>query len=178
MNKPTKDIANLLLSNDSPSYEDKLNLANEINATFLQPQQEYTSLSQTNKLDTTNFELPSISPTTVLRQLSLVSASKASGPDNIPNWILKDFSDILAIPLCKTINSSLAEKQLPCNWKCTNVISIPKKPSITDVNNDLRPISLTLTACKLTNMLNQLSFSIWVAINMVVFPIHQPPMLL
>ena len=55
MNKPTKDIANLLLSNDSPSYEDKLNLANEINAAFLQPQQEYTPLSQTNKLDTTNF---------------------------------------------------------------------------------------------------------------------------
>ena len=53
MNKPTKDIANLLLSNDSPSYEDKFNLANEINAAFLQPQQEYTPLSQTNKLDTT-----------------------------------------------------------------------------------------------------------------------------
>ena len=84
----------MLLFNDSPSYEDKLNLANEINAAFLQPQQEYTPLSQTNKVDTTKFELPSISPNTVLRQLSLVSASKASGPDNIPNWILKDFFQI------------------------------------------------------------------------------------
>jgi hypothetical protein len=84
-----------------------------------------------------------------VRQLSLVSASKASGPDNIPNWILKDFSDILAIPLCKIINSSLAEKQLPCIWKCANVTPIPKNPSITDINNDLRPISLTPTASKI-----------------------------
>ena len=149
MNKPTKVIANLLLSNDSPSYEDKFNLANEINAALLQPQQEYAPLSQTNKLDATNFELPSISPNTVLRPLSLVSASKASGPDNIPNWILKDFSDILAISLCKIINSSLVEKQLPCIWKCANVTPIPKNRSITDVNNDLRPISLTPTVSKI-----------------------------
>jgi hypothetical protein len=85
----------------------------------------------------------------VLRQLNQVSASKASGPDNIPNWILKDFSEILAIPLCNIINSSLVEKRLPCIWKCADVIPIPKNKSITDVNNDLRQISLTPTASKI-----------------------------
>ena len=85
----------------------------------------------------------------MLRQLNQVSASKASGPDNIPNWILKDFSEILAIPLCNIINSSLVEKRLPCIWKCADVIPIPKNKSITDVNNDLRQISLTPTASKI-----------------------------
>ena len=61
MSKPTKNIVNILLSNNSPSQDDKCNLANEINATFLQPQQGYAPLSQTNRLDVTNFELPQIS---------------------------------------------------------------------------------------------------------------------
>ena len=59
------------------------------------------------------------------------------------------FSDNLAIPLCEIINSSLAEKQLPNIWKCANVTLIPKNSSITNVNNDLRPISLTPTVSKI-----------------------------
>ena len=78
-----------------------------------------------------------------------IISSKACGPDNIPNWLLKDFSDNLAIPLCKIINSSLAEKQLPNIWKCANVTPIPKNSSITNVNNDLRPISLTPAVSKI-----------------------------
>jgi hypothetical protein len=91
-------------------------------------------------------------------------------------------SDILAMPLCKIINSSLAKKKLPCIWKCANVTPIPKNPSITDINNDLRPISLTPTVFKIAEdyvvneHANQLSFSLWGAINIVVFPIQQPPM--
>ena len=126
MSKPTKNIANILLSNNSPSQDHKCNLANEINATFLQPLQEFAPLSQTNRLDVTNFELPQISCERVSELLNQISASKACGPDNIPNWLLKDFSDNLAIPLCKIINSSLAEKQLPNIWKCANVTPIPK----------------------------------------------------
>ena len=136
MSKPTKNIVNILLSNNSPSQDDKCNLANEINAAFLQPQQGYAPLSQTNRLDVTNFELPQVSCQRVSELLNQVSASKACGLDNIPNWLLKDFSDNLAIPLCKIINSSLAEKQLPNIWKCANVTPIPKNSSITNVNND------------------------------------------
>ena len=113
------------------------NLANEINAAFLQPQQGYAPLSQTNRLDVTNFELPQISCERVLELPNQISTSNACGPDNIPNWLLKDFSDNLAIPLCKIINSSLVEKQLPNIWKCANVTPIPKNSSITNVNNDL-----------------------------------------
>lgn len=40
MIKPTNDILNMILSNDS--HDDECNLANEKNAAFLQPQQEYS----------------------------------------------------------------------------------------------------------------------------------------
>ena len=53
MNKPKKDVVSMLLSNDSPSHDDKCKLANEINTAFLQSQQVYTPLSQANRLDTT-----------------------------------------------------------------------------------------------------------------------------
>lgn len=149
MSKSTKDIVSMLLPGDSSSHEAKYNLANEINAAFIEPQQGYLALSPTNRLDTTNSELPSVSLDAVAKQLSSVSATKACGPDNIPNWILKDFSHILASPVCKIINSSLAEKHLPHIWKCANISPIPKNPSIDDINKDLRPISLTPTVSKI-----------------------------
>ena len=75
MSKPTKNIVNISFSNNSPSQDDKFNLANEINAAFLQPQQGYAPLSQTNRLDVTNFKLPQISCERVLELFNQISAS-------------------------------------------------------------------------------------------------------
>jgi hypothetical protein len=33
--------------------------------------------------------------------------SKAGGPDEIPNWLLKDYSELLAFPITKIINDFL-----------------------------------------------------------------------
>ena len=92
MSKSNKDIVSKLLPGESSTLEAKVNLANDINSAFLEPQQGYPQLSSTYKLDTTGHEIPTVTTESIAKQLSLVSASKASGPDNISNWILKDFS--------------------------------------------------------------------------------------
>ena len=45
----------------------------------------------------------------VLLKLSILDPSKASGPDQIPSWLLKDNGDILAVPVADILNSSFQE---------------------------------------------------------------------
>ena len=45
--------------------------------------------------------------------LSKLSVHKAMGPDNIPNWILKDFSYILASPIAAIYTSSARQSYVP-----------------------------------------------------------------
>ena len=65
------------------------------------------------------------------------------GPDNLPNWILKEFSPILAAPLAAIINSSLRDGNVPLLWKSADVLPLPKVSPPKDMSKDLRPISLT-----------------------------------
>ena len=148
MSKPKTDIVSKLLD-ESPTTYDKINLANDINSAFLEPQENYPKLSSTCKLDTNNYPIPSVSTVLITKQLSSINASKAHGPDNVPNWVLKHFSHMLAPPVCSLINSSFHEEQLPHLWKCANIIPLPKTSKVNDINCDLRPISLTPTISKI-----------------------------
>lgn len=149
MSKPSKDIVATILPGSIPSLEDKHNLANKINMAFTEPQESYLPLSPAKRLDTLHANQPVVSPDVAEKQLSKLSVSKACGPDNVPNWILKEFSHILAEPVCMLINSSLTEKRLPSLWKSANVTAIPKNRILDDINKDLRPISLTPTVSKI-----------------------------
>jgi hypothetical protein len=51
MSKPNIDIASKLLD-ESQTIEDKVNLANEINLAFLEPQKSYLKLSPSCKINT------------------------------------------------------------------------------------------------------------------------------
>jgi hypothetical protein len=53
-----------------------------------------------------------------------ISVHKAAGPDNIPNWVLKGFAHILALPVSMLTNVSFKKEQLPLIWKCANIIII------------------------------------------------------
>ena len=75
--------------------------------------------------------------------LSKVKINKASGPDGVPPWILRDFAPVLAAHLAAIYNSSLREGVLPVLWKSATVVPIPKKHPPTSIEKDLRPISLT-----------------------------------
>ena len=71
------------------------------------------------------------------------------GPDDIPNWVLKEYADTLAAPTADILNASFSEVSVPRAWKLTDVPPLPKAPVISDFNKDLRPISLTSTMSKI-----------------------------
>ena len=64
---------------------------------------------------------------------------KAMGPDNIPNWIIKDFSYIIASPIAAIYNSSVRQSYVPPSWKQTEILPIPKVPQVTSLAKHLRP---------------------------------------
>ena len=42
----------------------------------------------------------------IAKKLREIRISSAGGPDNLPNWVLKYYSDILPEPVTNIINSS------------------------------------------------------------------------
>jgi len=68
--------------------------------------------------------------------------SKASGPDQIRNWLLKEYSDLVAFPVTEILNASVNEPRFPAMRKAADVTSLPKKKQVQILENDLRPISL------------------------------------
>ena len=75
---------------------------------------------------------------TILKSLN---SSKANGPDNIGNLILKNNADSLSVPISFIINKSLAQGSFPNYWEQANVAPIFKKGDRQDYRN-YRPISL------------------------------------
>ncbi len=150
MSKPNNNIASKLLD-ESQTIEDmyKVNLANEINLAFLESQKSYLKLCPTCTINTSSHPIPSVTTEMIAKQLSSISVHKAAGPDNIPNWVLKDFAHILALPVSMLINVSLKKEQLPLIWKCANITPLPKSSTVNDINTDLRPISLTPSISKI-----------------------------
>lgn len=85
----------------------------------------------------------------VYLKLTSLNPRKASGPDGIPAWLLKENADLLSGTVTDIINSSYAECRLPPSWKSADTVPIPKQKPIKDVNKHLRPISLTPVLSKL-----------------------------
>ena len=84
-----------------------------------------------------------VSEERVQKVLANLNQSKASGPDNVLNWLLKEYSDILAFPITQILNASYPEQRLPTILKMADVSPLPKKKPVLDLKKDLRPISLT-----------------------------------
>ena len=94
-----------------------------------------------------------------LQALRKVKTNKATGPDNVPAWILKHHASILAGPLTAIFNASLREGIIPETWKSANVIPVPKVNPPNTIEKDVRPIALTPIASKtlesiILNMVN------------------------
>ena len=146
-NKPI-DLAAQLLARTDISPIDRAQLANDINQAFLEPQQVFKPLDRNSRLDTEGSDIPTVTPTAVVNKLRVISAWKANGPDDIPNWVLKEFAEELGDPVANIINSSFREEALPSIWKHANVTPLPKQPKVEDISKHLRPISLTPTLSK------------------------------
>ena len=90
-----------------------------------------------------------ISVSSVQKALSTINVNKSSGPDNIPNWLLKNNCYALSEPICHIFNTSVQEGSIPALWKCADVIPLPKTSSVKSAEDDLRPISLTTVLSKI-----------------------------
>ena len=126
-----------------------IDLANAINEAFVDVNKLMPPISD---LDKVAGELPRelyIPAALVQRRLEEVKSFKASGPDSIPNWLLKRFSMELATPVASIFNASISQALLPLQWKVADVIPIPKTNPVEDLNNDFRPISLIATLSKI-----------------------------
>jgi hypothetical protein len=90
-----------------------------------------------------------ISVQNVEKALMAINLNKAIGPDQIPNWCLRDFAEPLSRPICAIFNSSIREGVVPSVWKSADIIPIPKVIPPNSIESDLRPISLTPVLSKL-----------------------------
>jgi len=123
---------------------DNQELANTINQAFLEPLEEYCLEQPLTKFPTTiDSKLREVSELRVMKLLATLNPSKACGPDEIPNWLLKEYAELLAVPVSKIINSSFKEQRLPKIWKFANISPLPKVKPVEDLKKHLRPISLT-----------------------------------
>ena len=104
-------------------------LANNINDCFVSVSEHLPRLTRDNDVFAVDDELPDryiISVDTTFEVLSRIQVNKATGPDTIPAWVLKNYAAILAAPLTAIFNCSLREGTLPNEWKMANVIPLPK----------------------------------------------------
>ena len=121
-------------------------LASLINDTFLSPVQDFAPLSAETFLlpqDYSTAQPFAVTAHAVYLQLASINPRKASGPDGIPAWLLKENADLLSDTVIDIINCSFAESHLPPSWKSADTVPIPEQKPIKDVNKHLRPISLT-----------------------------------
>ncbi len=77
-----------------------------------------------------------------------LDVTKATGPDGISPWVLKEGARELCLPLSIVYNKSLATGELPDIWKAAKVVPIYKKGDRQEALN-YRPVSLTCIPCKL-----------------------------
>ena len=61
----------------------------------------------------------------------------------VPNWLLREYAVILALPISLLLNASYKQQRLPSIWKFANASLLPKVKMVQDLKNELRPISLT-----------------------------------
>lgn len=84
----------------------------------------------------------------VVKLLRGLRPFKATGPDEIPAYILKNMADHLAPYLTKLYQISLDRGLVPDDWKKANIVPVFKKGEKHMASN-YRPVSLTSIACKL-----------------------------
>ena len=142
----------------SPDIEGKTNIeiANLINDKFLAPLHEFQDTFSPNNPTTgstlsasNNTEFLQVSEERVFKILHKLCKAKASGPDQLPQWLLKGNAATLAKPISVILNLSYHDEKVPRSWKLGNVSPLPKSKPIMDVGTQLRPISLVSSLSKI-----------------------------
>ena len=97
-------------------------IANLINDALLEPMSSYQPVNCSPPFEVDS-KVSQHSDAIVYSMLLNVSPSKSSGTDEVPNcnWILKDYAEIVAMPVRIILSSSYLEQELPPTWKQANV---------------------------------------------------------
>ena len=136
------DLLSNLQIDDLANLSD-IEVANKINDKFLEPLQGFQPLQITVPNNDSISNVLTVSELDVWNCLNSLNPWKSGGPDNIPSWVFKEYAMILSLPVMKIINNSYTENKLPPIWKQANIIPVPKLTPAHDINQHLRPISLT-----------------------------------
>ena len=144
---PSRGVSSLQHIEDHVCGGDLSRLAEDINEFFVSLCHDMPPLIDVNNYNMIECErVPAkyvISVENVENQLSRLNTKKATGPDNIPTWVLRDFCQVLAGPVACLWNSSIREGKISNVWKSAYVSPLPKVTLALEVRKDLRPISLT-----------------------------------
>ena len=105
-------------------------------------------LPNTSKTANHNISPIKIKTEGVQKLLAHINPSKASGPDNIPNRILKECANQLAPSLSIIFQLSIDSGELPKDWREANISCIFKKGD-KHLAENYRPVSLTSVPSKL-----------------------------
>ena len=89
-----------------------------------------------------------VSAEDVERVFAGVNKRKACGPDGMKGFVLKHCASQLSSIFTFIFNLSIKEHTLPTIWKTSEIIPVPKKANVKELN-DLRPVALTpiVTKC-------------------------------
>ena len=146
MGQKTTDKSNVQsLANKTTDGNVEL-LASKMNDFFVSDSEHLLRLDRNNEAFDVEGQLPDeyvIDLTTTLQAIRNVKTNKATGPGNVPAWILKNHANIVAGPLTAISNSSLRECIIPDTWKSANVIPVPKVNPPNTIEKDVIPISFT-----------------------------------
>lgn len=74
-------------------------------------------------------------------------SKESAGPDGSLSFLLKVCAEELSPVWCSIFQRSIDAKVVPAIWKKSHIISVPKTARPV-VNNDFRPIALTLVVMK------------------------------
>ena len=117
-------LANLLCGGDTQE------LANQIDAFLQSVLADLIPLTPDVKFTKTDdYNVPDrfiISVADVQEKLAKVNTKKATGPDNIPDWVLQDCALLPAGPVCAIFNSSLRDGCVAVCGSCPSFVSWPR----------------------------------------------------
>ena len=99
-------------------------------------------------LDCSQFSFNPPDVTSVFKKLSSLNARKASGADNVSNFLLKDCATGLAKPLCHISNLSLSSGIFPSGWKKAVIQPVYKHKGERGCPQNYRPIALLPSVSK------------------------------
>ena len=116
-------------------------------------QSVFTEEDTTSVPDKGTSPFPDMPPITVneagiRKLLQNLNPCKATGPDNIPAFVLKNTAPELAPLLAELFQLSLDTQEVPEDWKKANIVPIFKKGD-RSLPANYRPVSLTSIMCKI-----------------------------